>query len=536
MEEGKRWSVTYTKHIKQKRKLYLDGFLHLQISTNKVALYDEFEKLLVCRILKTEETVSSGDTLEFNGYLVDIGDPQGQPHNKPHSEPKLPTKHNTASRIFRTPTAAGTKVNENVNAPQTRKPLSPSQHIIREFKKREQLKYGSPKISPETTNPSSTEWQVLYTTHVTQKAKKYHDGFLRLVIHGSRGGQVMLFDESMKLLDSRFLRKDDVIKPGESISFDAYLIDIGECQRNKKPDCSVKGENLTNVDSKEKVDRQHISLDNETNLAVGKRECQVLYTAQLTQKAKKYHDGFLELEFCGSRGRQVALYDLSKRLLERRFLKKDEIVKSGESLKFDGHLVEVGELEGSHESPKNEQETDSNTSVQRRILRHGQNGLFKVNPSVSKGQPPSKACIGQDASMNCHFAGKEDRKSEMLVSPVKALRDANQILSILQDPIPVHQESSVIGGQSHQGSCLNAVDCGSTGTVKSLHSIFCKAARSDVDVDVGFHLTGSAKIMPQQPADIGLFISTSTDHSACAIINESEIPDDETFPSFDLGF
>ncbi|MED6220526.1 hypothetical protein PIB30_045588 [Stylosanthes scabra] len=461
----------------------------------QVALYDEFEKLLVCRILKTEETVASGDTLELNGYLVDIGDPEGQPHTKPHSQPKLPTKHNTASRIFKTPTAAGTKVNENVNAPQTRKPLSPSQHIIREFKKREQLKYGSPKISPETTNPSSTEWQVLYTTHVTQKAKKYHDGFLRLVIHGSRGGQVMLFDESRKLLDSRFLKKDDVIKPGESISFDAYLIDIGERQGNKKPDCSVKGENLTNVDSTEKVDRQPISLDNETNLGVGKREWQVLYTAQLTQKAKKYHDGFLELEFCGSRGRQVALYDLTKRPLERRFLKKDEVVKSGESLKFDGHLVEVGEPEGSHEPQMNEQETDSNTFVQRRILKHGQNGLFKVNPSVSKGQPPSKACIEKDASMNCHFAGKEDRKSERIVSPVKALRDANQILSILQDPMP--QKSSVIGGQSHHGSCLNAVDCGSTGTVKSLDSTLCKGN---------------------------------------AIINESESPDDETFPSFDLGF
>ncbi|XP_057751878.1 uncharacterized protein LOC130969972 [Arachis stenosperma] len=507
MEESKRWSVTYTKHIKQKRKLYLDGFLHLQISTNKVALYDEFEKLLVCRILKTEETVASGETLEFNGYLVDIGDPEGRPHNKPHSDPKLPTKHKTASRIFRTPTVTNTKINANGNTAQTRKPLSPSQRLIKEFKKRELLKYGSPEISSEKTKPSSTEWQVLYTTHLTQKAKKYHDGFLRLVIHGSRGGQIMLFDESRKLLDSRFLRKDDVIRPGESVSFDAYLIDIGECQGNKKPDCSAKGENLTNVDSTEKVDRRHISLDNETNLAVGKREWQVLYTAQLTKKAKKYHDGFLELEFCGSRGRQVVLYDLSKRPLERRFLKKDEVVRSGESLKFDGHLVEVGEPDGSHQSPMNEQETDSNTVVQRRILRHGQNDLLKVNLPVSKGQPPNKSCIEQVASMNCLFPGKEDMKSERTVLPVKALRDANQILSILQYPTP--QESSVIGGQSSHGSCLHTVDCGSTGTVKSLDSSFSK---------------GSAKIMPQQ---------TSSDH---VIINESESPKDESFPSFDLGF
>lgn len=34
------------------------------------------------------------------------------------------------------------------------------------------------------------EWEVLYTTQVTQKAKKYHDGFLRLSIQGSFGRQV----------------------------------------------------------------------------------------------------------------------------------------------------------------------------------------------------------------------------------------------------------------------------------------------------------------------------------------------------------
>ena len=34
------------------------------------------------------------------------------------------------------------------------------------------------------------EWQVLYTRRLTQKAKKYHDGFLRLAIYGSLGMQV----------------------------------------------------------------------------------------------------------------------------------------------------------------------------------------------------------------------------------------------------------------------------------------------------------------------------------------------------------
>lgn len=36
----------------------------------------------------------------------------------------------------------------------------------------------------------NVEWQVMYTTQVTQKAKKYHDGFIRLAIIGSLQRQV----------------------------------------------------------------------------------------------------------------------------------------------------------------------------------------------------------------------------------------------------------------------------------------------------------------------------------------------------------
>lgn len=44
----------------------------------------------------------------------------------------------------------------------------------------------------------------------------------------------MLYDEYDKLLESRFVKKDDVIKSGESMTFDSYLVDIGEqCGENK---------------------------------------------------------------------------------------------------------------------------------------------------------------------------------------------------------------------------------------------------------------------------------------------------------------
>lgn len=40
-------------------------------------LFDECEKLLEIRVLKSDEVVKSGETLTFNTYLVDVGDPEG---------------------------------------------------------------------------------------------------------------------------------------------------------------------------------------------------------------------------------------------------------------------------------------------------------------------------------------------------------------------------------------------------------------------------------------------------------------------------
>lgn len=42
------------------------------------------------------------------------------------------------------------------------------------------------------------------------------------------------------------------------------------------------------------------------------------------------------------------MYDTNRRHLDSRFLKKDEIVCSGESLAFEGHLVEIEEQEGNN--------------------------------------------------------------------------------------------------------------------------------------------------------------------------------------------
>lgn len=66
----------------------------------------------------------------------------------------------------------------------------------------------------------------------------------------------MLFDASRKLLDSRFLKQNDVIRVGESFAFNAYLVDIGESQGNQEPDSSVLRNKCTDAEGIRKMHGQ----------------------------------------------------------------------------------------------------------------------------------------------------------------------------------------------------------------------------------------------------------------------------------------
>ncbi|KAL5188906.1 hypothetical protein HKD37_05G014245 [Glycine soja] len=475
-------------HEERTRKSILKGIANSLAV--QVKLYDECEKLLECRLLKNDETVTSGETLIFKGYLVDVGDPEGG--IKPESDLNVDRKLRNHSR-FRTP--SDSKMNEKENVGQVRRPLSPSQKVIREFKKRELLKYGSPKISQETPKPSTEEWLVLYTTQVTQKAKKYHDGFLRLVLHGSSGAQVMLFDTSRKLLDSRFLKKDDVIKSGESIAFDSYLIDIGKQQGSCTPDSNVLADKCTDVKAM-KMDRQKTSLKTDTH---------------------------------------VVLYDLSKRPIERRFVRKDEVIREGESVYFDGHLVEVGQPEGSHHSPAKLNERGTGNNVERRQLGHGQNGFHKVNPSFAKGKPPNELCLGKDSGLNSLITELEEIKSNRITPPIKPLRD---------------------GGRSSNGSRQNIGDRESAATSKCLDitssedvsnswltllEMGSAAAYSGGSFQFTENVNMSHQSDSQKDAQTNMSSEADFGCQPCLITNGGKSGEEfscesETFPSFDLGF
>ncbi|KAK1382331.1 hypothetical protein POM88_020066 [Heracleum sosnowskyi] len=248
------------------------------------------------------------------------------------------------------------------------KNLSPSQKIIRDYKRSERNKYIASPTCPDTPKTSTTEWQVLYTTHLTQKAKKFHDGILKVSECGSQRRQVFLYDENWRLLDSRFLKSDENVRSGESLKLDGHMVDIGNLKGDNEPheeskllggDCVVVRETgirhqqvqaQTNFHDYRRSEPNKYSASLLDASKTSTSEWQVLYTTQLTQKAKKFHDGILKLSVCGSQKRQVFLYDESGRLLDSRFLKSDENVKSGESLKLDGHLVNVEDLKGDDEA------------------------------------------------------------------------------------------------------------------------------------------------------------------------------------------
>ncbi|XP_057981524.1 uncharacterized protein LOC131166911 [Malania oleifera] len=209
MDDVKRWNVTYTKHIKRKRKVYQDGVLVLHSLLNKVVLYDECEKLLNSRFLKKDEFVESGETVALDTFLVDIGDPKGDPKPLPESNfLRRDQKITGKGRLMH-----GQSFGNN-SACVDRKTCAE--------------KNKEPSSIPSSSHKIIREWQVLYTTQITQKAKKYHDGILQLAICGSQGRQVILLNEGRATLSSKYLKSSECVSTGSTIEIQKYLAEVGE--------------------------------------------------------------------------------------------------------------------------------------------------------------------------------------------------------------------------------------------------------------------------------------------------------------------
>ncbi|KAH7667042.1 hypothetical protein IHE45_12G033700 [Dioscorea alata] len=180
-------------------------------------------------------------------------------------------------------------------------------------------------------------WAVTYMKHLKQKRKVYQDGVLELC--GS-SKKVLLYDDCEKLIDSKFLKNDEVIECGRTVTLEAHLVDIGVLEESRAPLADI---NVTGVRSTER------------HGAGSQKEWNALYTTQITQKAKKFHDGFLRLSVCGSYIDQVTLLNEEGVVLSSKYVKSSEFIKTGKTFELPNYLVEIFELrtvEGGKTNPE----------------------------------------------------------------------------------------------------------------------------------------------------------------------------------------
>ncbi|KAF5204953.1 Dde family endonuclease [Thalictrum thalictroides] len=421
MGDLKKWIVTYTKHIKQKRKVYQDGFLELHCSTgtDKVLLYDDSEKLLDSRFLKKGEFVESGETLTFSGYLVDIGglDKNCNPLSDSNSKLQEIAKKHKGNLGKMAGNSSYSMESDNCG-----------------------MRKGTPENHPSVMSNITSEWRALYTTQKTQKSKKYHDGVLRLLV-GAFDRKIVLYDDSEKQLDSRYLKKDEVVKCGETLTFDGYLVDIGDLEENCKP----LVESFDRFHGKEAETEKSGSgksavPDNCTNVQNNlKKEWHALYTTQKTQKAKKYHDGILWLVVGVSHRKQVTLLDEDGTILSSKYLSSSEDVRTGSMLELANHLVEVGEArvsqEGEFQIDNTKRERVASCSSTLNVGEIKLNCSGTRNNSITSGIQNSTLSKEDLDSYSSSFEVEKDKFSQ------SGVRDARQILFTLKRPI---RESSCI--------------------------------------------------------------------------------------------
>ncbi|KAJ8555884.1 hypothetical protein K7X08_013380 [Anisodus acutangulus] len=431
----KKWCVTYTKHLNQKRKVYQDGFLELQSSSHKAMLYDDCEKLLGIKILKNNIDVKEGETLAFDSYLVDIGDPHSDYKPIPILNTKQIKKETQEYGLLhsgKSSTAADNRKSNLCKRKALPSSLSPSQKIIREFKKSEVRKYSSSPGSVDMTKSSTEEWQVLYTAQMAQKAKKFHDGYLLLVISSSHCKQIMLYDATRRLLDSRFLKKNESITSGQSVTFDGHLVEIGEREEDQKPpkDISPQRKHTTQLGERGPIHGE-AAVDNKLPA-----EWDVMYTTQITQKAKKYSNGILKLTSCGSYQSQVTLLTEDGITLCRRFLKLSEHVTTGTTLNLPNYLVEVGDMRTSPEG-KPQNDAYSQQHAQSDIKISGLDNIklsrrISFNKPIPNRKPQSRAFSLEHVDSK---TARVDNTTSCRISGTNSVRAAHEILSILKKPI-----------------------------------------------------------------------------------------------------
>ncbi|KAG0456001.1 hypothetical protein HPP92_023789 [Vanilla planifolia] len=222
--QSKRWTVTYTKHMKQKRKVYHDGLLELCGSSGKVMLYDDCEKLIDSRFLKKDETVESGATMFFETHLVDIGNLDG--NNKPSSKENIKLSKPISQVKKLASLYCGKRNTIHISQMKNHSTvLQKGSEVKRKFEQVDTAVLDGRFSANET---SVKEWNVLYTNQMTQKAKKYHDGILKVLPCGSHTNQIILLNEDGVILSSKHMKSVEHVATGNKCELLNYLVEICE--------------------------------------------------------------------------------------------------------------------------------------------------------------------------------------------------------------------------------------------------------------------------------------------------------------------
>ncbi|CAK9166279.1 unnamed protein product [Ilex paraguariensis] len=215
---------------------------------------------------------------------------------------------------------------------------------------------------------------------------------------------IMLYDATRTLLDSRFLKKDEIIRSGESLAFDAHLVDIGETEEIHKAPMGLKApeRNCRVVGNRGTLHEQEDEAHNGSPVV----EWDAMYMSHITQKNKKYHNGILLLALCGSYQKQVTLLTEDGNILSRKFLKLLEDVTTGSALKLPNYLVEVPELP-----------------------------FCECFNSDVLGESRKNASPLKHVDSNFRSYGTDKIKFSRRVPAKQPFRDVHEILSILKKPI-----------------------------------------------------------------------------------------------------
>jgi len=146
--------------------------------------------VLGSRHLKSGESIETGKKCHFPNYLIEICEAKNQ---KQEESTALLIQNNGGSTCNKMGLGASST---------SKKIVSPQKfHGLDDTKSKVTASYGKPETDKVEAMAASCpgslvkadsgfkEWDALYTTQLTQKVKKYHDGILRLVQIGSHARQ-----------------------------------------------------------------------------------------------------------------------------------------------------------------------------------------------------------------------------------------------------------------------------------------------------------------------------------------------------------